>query len=183
MQHLLENEDVQYKYLERENYMDEHPDHNILLKRSEVRLECNETQLVKEVYGWLFALFSNHTDDYRFEFIHGKAHLMSQFSGGVYDGDRDLDYQDYMNFSQGYTHIKRILLRLKMWPTDIDSVSSLEDILKCTMRKEIEYIAQYLSDFLSIHKDKCKALREAWDACELDMPTKEEFAAGLKRVR
>lgn len=153
--------------------MDEHPDHNVLLKRAEYRLECEDHQLLKEVYSWVYCLFSAATDDYCFQYIHGKAELMSQFAGGVYNGEEDLDYQDYMNFRSGYTHLKRMVLRLKMWPSDIDKVSTLEDILKCSLKQVITYLAKYIVDFLNIHKDKCKALREA---CELDLPTKEEFA-------
>lgn len=183
MQHLLESEDVQYKYLMREEYLDEHPDHNVLMKRADVRLECEESCLLKEVYSWIFALFTPSTDDYAFQWIQGKIEMVSQFAGGIYDGEQDLDYQDYMNFRSGYTHLKRMLLRLKTWPTDIDNVSTLEDIMKCSLKKTIEYLAKYLGAFLNEHKDKCRALRESWEACEMDLPTKEEFAQGLKRVR
>lgn len=183
MQHLLESEDVQLKYLDKDNYLDEHPDHNVLMKRAEVRLECSEKDLVKEMYSWIYLLFSNHHDDYCFQYIHGKAVLMSQFSGGQYDGERDLDYQDYLNFRQGYTHLKRMLLRIKSWPTEVDSDCTLEEIIKCSVKLTVEYITKFFSDFLAAHKDKCRALREAWEACEMDVPTKEEFSQGLKRIR
>lgn len=183
MEHLLESEDVQLKYLDRTLYLDEHPDHNVIMKRAEVRLECVDSQLLKEMYGWIYCLFSNHHDDYSFQYIHGKPTLMSQFSGGEYNGETDLDYQDYVNFRQGYTHLKRILLRLKSWPEEVDSDCTLDDILKCSIKKTVEYITKFFSEFLNENKDKCKALREAWEACEMDLPTKEEFAQGLKRVR
>lgn len=182
MQH-LESEDIQYKYLLREEYLSEHPSHNVLLDRAEYRLECEEQSLLKEMYSWIYSLFSNNSDDYSFQFIQGKIELMSQFAGGVYDGEQDLDYQGYINLRSGYTHLKRMLLRLKKWPTEVDGVSNLEDCMKCSIKQTVEYIAKYLGSFLNQHKNKCRALREAWEQCEMSMPTLEEFAQGVKRVR
>lgn len=183
MQHLLESEDVQLKYLDRDNYLDEMTDHNVLMKRAEYRLECSDHALIKEMYSWMYLLFSNHHDDYCFQYINGKPILMSQFSGGEYNGETDLDYQDYTNFRQGYTHLKRMLLRIKTCPTEVDSDSNLDDIVKCSVKNTVETITKFFSEFLATHKDKCRALREAWEACEVDLPTKEEFAQGLKRIR
>lgn len=104
-------------------------------------------------------------------------------TGGIYDGDNDLDYQDYSNFRMGYTHIKRVLLRLRKWPREVDETSTIVDRMKVVIRETLETIAKYLAAFLEANKEKCTALKEAWDDCEMDMPTKEEFAQGLKRVR
>lgn len=180
---ILESDTVQNTYLMRDEYLSEHPAHNRLMDRAEERLECSEEKLLSEIYSWIYALFQNDSDDYSFQIIQGKIEMMSQFCGGVYDGEQDLDYQDYMNLRSGYTRLKRILLRLKIWPTSVDESSSLVDRMKVILRETIEYIGKYLAAFLDMHKEKCTALREAWEACNMDLPTKEEFAQGLKRVR
>lgn len=177
---ILESDTLQNTYLKREEYLDDQPGHNRLMDRAENRIECSENELLSEIYSWIYALFSNDTDDYCFQVIQGNIQLMSQFCGGVYDGDRDLDYQDYMNLRSGYTYIKRILLRLKTWPRNVDESSTLADRMKVILRQTIEYIGKYLATFLDTHKEKCTALRVAWKACELDLPTRRNLHKGSK---
>lgn len=180
---ILESETIKNTYLNR-SYMEDN--HNRLMTRMGIRTVCSE-ELLPELYSWIYSLFTCDTDDYAFQIVQGNIHLFSQFSGAIYDGDRDLDYQDYTNLRMGYTHIKRVLLRLKKWPRVVDETSTLPDRIKVIIRETLEFIGKYLSyvliAFLETNKEKCIALKEAWDACEMDLPTKEEFAQGLKRVR
>lgn len=177
LQHVLESETLQDTYLLREEYdIGKQHKHDVLSERSEYRLECSDNELIAELYSWLYALFQNNPDDYFFQISNGIIIMMSAFQSAEYDGDRDLDYQDYLNFRQGYAHIKRLLLRLKLWPTVVDERSSMKERLKFILRSSIEYIGKYLAAMLNAHKDKCLALKQAWDACEADMPSKQHVA-------
>lgn len=181
LQHVLESETLQDQYLMREEYgLNNLGTHDVLNVRSTERLECSETDLLSELYSWLYTLYQYCSDDYYFQIANGNTIMMSSFQSAEYDGDRDLDYQDYLNFRQGYAHIKRLLLRLKLWPQVVDERSSMKKRLRYILRNSVEYIGKFLAALLNTHKEKCLALKQAWDACEADMPSREEISEMVK---
>lgn len=79
----------------------------------------------------------------------------------------------------GYSHIKRMLLKLKTWPEVVDERTSLADRVKYILKDTLKLMANYIADFLKENRDKIVALRLAWEACEV--PPEPDFQAGIKR--
>lgn len=124
LEHIMESPTLRHTNHMMQEYENESPRHNMLDHRAEERLETEGDNLLKEVYSWVIALFQENTDDYYFQNVQGNIKLMCSFSGGIYEPEQDLDYQDYFNLRTGYTHIKRILLKMRAWPTAVTEKST-----------------------------------------------------------
>lgn len=106
--------------------------------------------------------------------------LYSGFAEGEYDAEQDLDYGDYISMRTGYSHIKRMLLKMRTWPEVVDERSSLTDRMKYIFKDTLKLIANNIAEFLKENREKIVALRQDWEACEV--PPEDDFQAGIKRA-
>lgn len=190
IQHILENESIQDTFLKVREPI-EMPRHNMLGWRAQERLQCTDMEMLPELYTWVYWLTRSGTDDYYFRPAYRQMMLYSGFSDGEYDCDTDFDSGDYVSFRSGYSPIKRILIKIKTWPSEVDGRSLFTDRLRMLLKETIEKIANYIAAFLRENKDKCTALRQAWEACDVVQPiiepirqavSEHEFRRGIKRA-
>lgn len=188
LSHILESETLKSMYLKVPDEI-ALPRHNMLGWRATERLSCSHEDLLSEIYTWVYWLTKHGSDDYYFRSMYNQMMLYSGFTDGEYDAELDFDYGDYVSFRSGYSHIKRMLIKMRTWPTEVDERSSLPDRMRLILRETLEKIGNYISAFLKENREKCVALKQAWDACEstvptaeFTVPTAESFIAGVKRT-
>lgn len=172
--HIMDSPTLQNSYLKCKEYF---PRSRVLSWRASERLNCNHEELLSEIYTWMYWLTRPGTEDYYFVPSSGQMVLYSGFAEGGYDAEQDFDYGDYISMRSGYSHIKRMLLKTKTWPSTVDERSSLPDRMKYILNDALRKIANYIAEFLRENREKTVALRQA---CEV--PTEAEFMAGIKRA-
>lgn len=116
------------------------------------------------------------SEDYYFLPQNKQMVLYSGFAEGEYDAEQDLDY---ISMRSGYSHIKRMLLKLRTWPEVVDERTNLADRVKYILKGTLKLMANFIAEFLRENREKIVALRQAWEACEV--PPEADFQAGIKR--
>lgn len=177
--HILESETLQNTYLK---VRDLSPRCNMLGWHAAERLACTHDDLLSEIYTWVYWLTRPGSEDYHFRSLCNQMVLYSGFTDGEYDAELDFDYGDYVSFRGGYSHIKRMLIKMRTWPTEVDERSSLPDRMRLTLKQTLEKMGIYISAFLKENQEKSIALKQAWDVCETTIPMEQDFMAGVKRT-
>lgn len=169
LSHILESPTMQNTYLKVKEL---HPRVGLLGWRAQERLNCSYDDLLSEIYTWIYWVTRPGSEDYYFLPSQKQIVLYSGFAEGIYDAEQDLDYEDYISMRSGYSHIKRMLLKLRTWPEVVDEKSSLSDTVKFILKGTLKQMANYIAEFLKENREKIVALRQAWVACEVP-PTEE----------
>lgn len=152
LQHILSSEHMQDSYLLLD-FKDEacfpvSPTDNMLSWRSAERLGCPDACILREVYTWIYWLNISGTNDYYFQpRANNTVQMYSGWANAPYDPESDLDYSDYLQFRSGYSHIKRLLIKIKTWPEVLDDKSQLPERVKFILKSTLQNMASYLARF------------------------------------
>lgn len=156
------------------------PRTNRLNWKPQDRIKERPQELYMALLRYLSVLRRKDSEDYYFNFANSTPILMSSFTGEEYQIENDLDLADLNSFRSGYVHLRRILMKLKTWPTEFDGqichvTQDLKLRYKAFIKKTLNYMTEILANVIQTGKEMRQIISQEFKLAEA------QFRHGINR--